>query len=73
MSPSTHVLCVAFEVVPAEMTMRPVQLAYLYARTMGGPTGHHITLVNYTINSVGYHFDTLQILGDDPLLLEAEA
>ena len=67
------VLCVSFEVVPAEMTMRPVRLACPHARILGVHTGHHITLVNYTINSVGYHFDTLQIFGDDPVLLKAEA
>ena len=66
-------LCVAFEVVPAELTMRPVRLAYLHSRVLGVASGVHVTLVNYTKNSFGLHFDTLHILGDDPFMQEAEA
>ena len=30
-------------------------------------------MVNYTKNSYGLHFDALRLLGDDPILQEAEA
>ena len=53
--------------------MRPVRGAHLFRRVLGATTGTPITLVNYTNNSYGVHFDTLRILGDDPILQEAEA
>ena len=59
--------------MPAEVTMRPVQPAYLHSRILGDASGIHVTLVNYTKNSFGLHFDTLHMLGDDPFMREAEA
>ena len=73
MSLWTHVVRVACEVIPAELTMRPVRLAPLHARVLGVPTGPRITLINYTINSYGFHFDPLRVWGGDPFMLEAEA
>ena len=63
----------AIEVVPVELTVRPVRLAHLFRRVLGASAGAPITLVNYTKNGYGFHFDTLRILGDDPILKEAEA
>ena len=60
------------KVVPAEMTVRPVRLQHLCSRVLGDPDGMHITLVNYTMHSVGFHFDFLCILGDDPFLHDIE-
>ena len=69
-------LCVGIthsaKVVPAEMTRRPVRLQHVYTRVLGYPDGKPITLVNYTMNCVGYHFDFLHILGGNPFLENAE-
>ena len=66
-------MCVTFEVIPAELTMRPVRLAHLHARVLGDPAGIPVTLINYTIDAFGHHFDALRILGADPLLQEVKA
>ena len=59
--------------VPAELTMRRVQLAPLHARVLGVASGIHLTFINYTKDSVGFHFDPLHIWGDDPFIQEFEA
>ena len=49
-----------FAEVPAELTQRPVRLAYDATRVLGSPGGFSLTLVNYTMQSYGYHFDVLE-------------
>ena len=53
--------------------MRPVHLAPLHARVLGVASGIHLTLINYTKDSVGFHFDPLHIWGDDLFMQEFEA
>ena len=60
------------QVVPVELTRRPIRFEYIRAQVLGMANGVPIALINYTTNSYGCHFDYLLVMGDDPFWREAE-
>eukprot|EP00971_Amphidinium_carterae_P334365 6469608-Amphidinium_carterae.1 len=57
---AAFVFQVCFEVIPSELTDGETTLAFPFTRFVGDASALHITVVNWTRNDVGYHFDYLE-------------